>query len=116
MVLPAFPEVGRPPHHASVGLDVDRATDVAKAADGFGGIQFPRVMPEVAVGEGADRTNGDAHPTVGAVGFGQIFAEGGGDRRFQPAVARFDRDHADHLVADPSAAAAHDATVPLIVD
>ncbi len=46
----------------------------------------------------------------------QALAEGRGDRRFHAAVRRLDRGDADHLVADPRAAVAHDAAVPLVID
>ena len=57
----ALPEIGDAADEPAVRLDVDGAADVAEAADRLGGVELPRVVTEVAVGQGADRADGDAH-------------------------------------------------------
>ena len=104
MVDAAIPEVRDAPDEAAVVLDVERAADVAEAADRLGGVELPRVMAEVAVGQRADRADGDAHAAVGAGRVGQIDAIGGRDAGFQRAAGDLDRGDADHLVADARAA------------
>src|SRR5690606_1231093 len=98
----ALPEVGRAANDTLVGLDVDRAANVAEAADRLGGIQLPRVMAEVAIGEGTDRADSDAHTAVDAGAFLEhVLAEGGRDRWLERAVGGFDGGDAGDLVALP---------------
>src|SRR5690606_30411142 len=60
----ALPHVGGAANEALVRLDVDGAANIAETADGLGGVQFPRVVAEVAVGEGTYRAHSDTHTAV----------------------------------------------------
>src|SRR5687767_13325556 len=72
VVRPSLPEIGDATNETAVRFDVERASNVAESANGLRRVQFPRVEPEVAIGQRSDWADCNAHPARGAERLGEI--------------------------------------------
>jgi hypothetical protein len=111
-----LPEVRYAAYQAATVLDIERAAHVAETADGFGGIEFPGMHAELAVGQRTHWTDRDTHAAMGAGGIAQVRAVGRADFGFQPPTQNLDGGNADYFITNPGTTCTDDAAVPFVID